>query len=683
MRNNRFALPFLAMLLLVAVGLPARAACTAGSPNSNVIESTPTSGFTDNGDGTITHLKTGLMWKRCAEGQTWNGSSSTCTGNGTTFLWADALKAANNAAFGGHTDWRLPNIMELQSIVENCGYGPAINQTAFPANPTSLSATSPFWSSSSTVADPSRAWLVYFGDGETQNGLKNGDIFVRLVRGGQSLDSFDLLAESSGTPQCTLSASPGTIAAGQTSILTATCNPAATSYVWTNTGFAATASTGTVSPTVTTSYSVIGSNAAGSGNTASATVTVTTCTYSLLPTTQIVTGIAATGTVSVTAAAGCAWAASSNVPWIAITSGGSGSGNGTVVYAVAANPLSTARTGTLTIAGQTFTVTQAGAAPVCTLTASPGTIAAGQSSVLTATCTPAANSYAWTNTNFGAAASSGVVSPTVTTTYSVTGGNAAGSGNPASVTVTVTCTSLSTSSQSVGASATAGTLSVTAASGCAWTASSNVEWITITSGASGNGNGSVGYSVAANPSGSSRIGIVTIGGRTVTVTQAGAVPTCTLIASPAAITAGQSSILTAACNPDATSYSWTNTGFAPTASTGSVSPAVTTTYSVIGSNAAGSGNAISATVAVLTPAFIAQSNCLFGWAERNVPSFFAPAGAISGTFAQYYYRYYPQTSSFLATSFADDHVYYLGPLSGNSLFDLGALSGWLAAAACQ
>ncbi len=80
--------------------------------------------------------------------------------------------------------------------------------------------------------------------------------------------------------------------------------------------------------------------------------------------------------------------------------------------------------------------------------------------------------------------------------------------------------------------------------------------------------------------------------------------------------------------------------------------------------------------------FAARSDCLFNWAQRNVPGLFAPASSISYTLATYYYRYYLQTSAYLATSSADNRVYYLGPLSGNSLFDLGALSGWLATAGC-
>jgi hypothetical protein len=66
-----------------------------------------------------------------------------------------------------------------------------------------------------------------------------------------------------------------------------------------------------------------------------------------------------------------------------------------------------------------------------------------------------------------------------------------------------------------------GTLGVTAASGCNWTAASAAAWITLTSGVTGSGAGSVSYAVAPNPSATPRTGTVTIAGIVVTVTQAG------------------------------------------------------------------------------------------------------------------------------------------------------------------
>jgi hypothetical protein len=87
--------------------------------------------------------------------------------------------------------------------------------------------------------------------------------------------------------------------------------------------------------------------------------------------------------------------------------------------------------------------------------------------------------------------------------------------------LTTNCTTtLSTSAQNVGAGSTTGSVGVTAT--CGWVALSNASWITITGGASGTGNGTVGFSVAANTATTSRTGTLTIAGNTFTVTQSGA-----------------------------------------------------------------------------------------------------------------------------------------------------------------
>jgi len=109
----------------------------------------------------------------------------------------------------------------------------------------------------------------------------------------------------------------------------------------------------------------------------------------------------------------------------------------------------------------------------------------------------------------------------------------------------VACTySLPQSSASVPAGATVGAAIVRApaggAAGCAWTAGSNVSWLTITSGSSGRGNGTVSYAVAANSSTVTRTGTITIAGQPFTVTQAGSAlsPACSAsapTASPVAV----------------------------------------------------------------------------------------------------------------------------------------------------
>ena len=97
----------------------------------------------------------------------------------------------------------------------------------------------------------------------------------------------------------------------------------------------------------------------------------------------------------------------------------------------------------------------------------------------------------------------------------------------AGVTVTIdqaarasTCaSSITPAAQTITAAGGAGTVAVTAATGCAWTATSHAAWITVRSGSSGTGNGSVTFDVGAN-TGAARSGTLTIAGQTFTVNQA-------------------------------------------------------------------------------------------------------------------------------------------------------------------
>lgn len=83
---------------------------------------------------------------------------------------------------------------------------------------------------------------------------------------------------------------------------------------------------------------------------------------------------------------------------------------------------------------------------------------------------------------------------------------------------------LSAPGQSFPSAGGAGSVNVMAPGGCAWTATVSPGWIKITSGASGNGNGTVNYSVEPNADSSQRSGTIAIANRTFTVTQSGATP---------------------------------------------------------------------------------------------------------------------------------------------------------------
>jgi len=167
-----------AACLLASGQIQASSLC-AGSENTAIIASTPSADFNDNGDGTVTHHKTGLIWQRCSLGQNWDGSD--CTGDATKFTWADALAAAAQNTFAGLSDWRLPNKNELASIVEYRCFRPAINSQAFPNTPSAW-----YWSSSPYAYFSNLAWYVHFYFGDVGYGGKDSYFSrVRLVRAGQ------------------------------------------------------------------------------------------------------------------------------------------------------------------------------------------------------------------------------------------------------------------------------------------------------------------------------------------------------------------------------------------------------------------------------------------------------------------------------------------------------------------
>jgi len=124
--------------------------------------------------------------------------------------------------------------------------------------------------------------------------------------------------------------------------------------------------------------------------------------------------------------------------------------------------------------------------------------------------------------------------------------------------------SVTPTSQSVGAAAsTNNTLSVTAGTGCTWTAvSNNTSWITVTGGASGAGNGTVTYSVIANGSTSQRSGSLTVAGQNIGVTQSGT--TCSFTVTPTTQSIGSGGgPATATVTPNVNTCQWTATSNAP------------------------------------------------------------------------------------------------------------------------
>jgi len=151
------------------------AAAQATCDNDKVSETTPDSTFEIHDDGTVTHLRTGLMWSRCLHGQ----ATTWCAGVPTALPWHLALQAADAADLAGYDDWRLPNRAELASLVEYCRGAPALNTSIFPNVPWDPAAV--FWTSTPFAELPVRAWAVLNSGAVTPVDPTLGG-YVRLVR---------------------------------------------------------------------------------------------------------------------------------------------------------------------------------------------------------------------------------------------------------------------------------------------------------------------------------------------------------------------------------------------------------------------------------------------------------------------------------------------------------------------
>jgi uncharacterized protein DUF1566 len=152
-------------------------ACTDTGQDGEKRAGAPLS-YTSNSDGTITDNNTGLVWEKQVN----------CSGGlhcvDDRYTWQEALdyvKALNTANFAGHSDWRLPNVRELQSIVN---YGPALSPEFNDCLHGSCTAYDYYWSSTTYAGIPSWAWWVHFGDGVTGADKKSYTNLVRAVRGG-------------------------------------------------------------------------------------------------------------------------------------------------------------------------------------------------------------------------------------------------------------------------------------------------------------------------------------------------------------------------------------------------------------------------------------------------------------------------------------------------------------------
>jgi len=124
--------------------------------------------FTDNGDGTITDNLTQLIWQKVP--------------NTNALTWENALTYAENLSLGGTSDWRLPNIKELQSLNNELATNPSVFAPYFNSLGVHF-----FWSSTSLPNQTTKAWYWSTQYGITTYDVKTNPNYVICVRGNPTL----------------------------------------------------------------------------------------------------------------------------------------------------------------------------------------------------------------------------------------------------------------------------------------------------------------------------------------------------------------------------------------------------------------------------------------------------------------------------------------------------------------
>lgn len=126
----------------------------------------------DNGNGTVTDTKTNLTWQE--------DSARDGVGNFRLTDWNEALYFCESLELGGKQDWRLPTIIEMETIIDISASDPA-TYAAF----SSLTYSGYYWTATTQDYDRDNAWLITFengGDGTKSKTSASG--YVRAVRGG-------------------------------------------------------------------------------------------------------------------------------------------------------------------------------------------------------------------------------------------------------------------------------------------------------------------------------------------------------------------------------------------------------------------------------------------------------------------------------------------------------------------
>jgi hypothetical protein len=148
----------------------------------NIPATTPTYQFGEYSQfsDTVVDKKTGLMWARCPLGYSWDSSSCVSNGNQSSMTWTEALgfidsNMSADDPYLAYSDWRMPNIKELASIVERKCAGFAMNHVIFGGTSGDI-----YWSN--THISDIKIRVVDFLTGQVTGAAATQEHYLRLVR---------------------------------------------------------------------------------------------------------------------------------------------------------------------------------------------------------------------------------------------------------------------------------------------------------------------------------------------------------------------------------------------------------------------------------------------------------------------------------------------------------------------
>ncbi|MBN2574404.1 MAG: DUF1566 domain-containing protein [Deltaproteobacteria bacterium] len=127
----------------------------------------PNNTYVNNADGTVTDNTSKLMWEQSSSYETT-----------TQMSYSDSVSYCENLRTGGYSDWRVPTMIELVSLMNFGTYLPAIDISKF----TNTLTEGHYWSSTPLAQSPTDHWLANFGYGGTVLYAPGGQLAVRCVR---------------------------------------------------------------------------------------------------------------------------------------------------------------------------------------------------------------------------------------------------------------------------------------------------------------------------------------------------------------------------------------------------------------------------------------------------------------------------------------------------------------------